>query len=435
MKSAVVVSLIALLLVAAASAQVTAQIELRPPDGMDAREWKQLLKQYDGQTAKLAYFLDTLEKNRFDPTVDSMLDRTRKIAATRGIVDAEFNAAIATLHSSNYVCDYGSFLYATTPRLTGRVVHVLEGTNLIHALKAAEAGDTLLLAPGVHKLGQNADSLVNDLALVGDPDGTVLRVEGTGMAGTRILLENMRINCNDNEFIYPRQGGTFHVRNCTITHYNSGAGGSNAVGGSETVMLFEDCTFDGGPGRAQGRSNGDAFDLRGTNLLYVRNCTFSRNDEIIRATFPCVFDRCKSKDSTGHGIMPYPGGSVYLRRNRLPVHSRDNVFTFTRQTDSMAFIKIAAQPNPSTDSLARQISAFRNLHYWIGLMAHRTPEVRDAARERLKALTGHIFAAVPTSELGNVHHLLTFAIAAEWLEDNKPDLVWDANTGRYTLSL
>jgi hypothetical protein len=281
-----------------------------------------------------------------------------------------------------------------SPHLTGRVLRVgPEGDfkDLSKAFRNIQPGDILRLGKGRFHLGRGQ---WRDIAIVGaGPDDTELAL--SLRAAMRVRIEGVKINCHDREFIDIRDGGAVHLKNCHIFNYNSGAGGSNAIRASGCVVFVEGCTFEGMAGRAEGRgSGGDAFDMRGDNVLFVRNTQFINNQEIIRASFPCGFDACTSKNTTqwDSGITPYQPRVLFLRANRTPVRSPESAVAFQHVTDDIAFIEYALGEREAIDDLSKQLAGTlgiaRNLPYWIGLLRHRNEAVRLKAAVRVRALTG-----------------------------------------------
>jgi hypothetical protein len=221
------------------------------------------------------------------------------------------------------------------------------------------------------------------------------------MRATRVRIEAVKIRCNDDECIDLRSGGSVHLRNCTIYEYNSGAGGSNAIRGSDAVLFVEGCVFEGMSGRAAGhQSGGDAFDLRGTNFLFVKDTTFIDNDEVARVTFPAVFDGCVSKGSTPweSGILPYAAGMLFVRNNKIKVSKPEWARESAHFTGDAAFVRALLGEGKPLEGLSRDLAeairATRNLPYWIGLLRHADAEIRKKAARRVETLTGRTVVLV-----------------------------------------
>jgi len=365
----------------------------KPPD-MDDETWERLKKGYAGEKEKFIRLLAALDENRVDYTRDGIRDilgkqnRIREIAAhdqqdlLSGMVRPEFLALNWVLLQNE-----------TAPRLSGRAVRVgpeEQHKNFADALGDLQPGDTVYLGKGEYRLFFPGP--LGDIAIIGRGAEKTLVTMRLSQA-ERIRIEGVKIRCRDNECVDLRRGGTLQLKNCHVFEYNSGAGGSNAISASNAVILVEGCSFEGNSGRASGRSGGDAFDLRGDNFLYVRNSKFIDNSEIVRASFPAVFDRCSSQNAGDwdHGIMPYGPGKVFLRDNKTKVSIPGATREFRHATDDREFIDFVLSKTDEIDALSRElarvIAARRNLPYWIGLLRHGDREVRTAAAKQIERLT------------------------------------------------
>ena len=261
-------------------------------------EVERIKSQYQGLVA-------SLDQHRVDLGRDAMPVILKKQDAMSKILDRfSSNALSLMVPGAQLGTDHVRFINAVSPRLTGRVVRVgpnQEMKSLQDVWSWLKPGDVVLLGAGRFRLpDQRRDRrrktpIWTDVALIGSgKDQTVLtgRIE----AAKRLRIENARLECANGPFTRLRQGGSILLRDCTLTGYNSGAGGSNAIGGNDVVLLADRCTFEGMPGRAVTRgSGGVAFDLRGPNFLYVRKSRFVDNSEITRATHLCIF-------GVSHGI-------------------------------------------------------------------------------------------------------------------------------------
>lgn len=378
-------------------------IELRRPNDVDDATWRRLKEGFAREKAQFMQLLAELDKHRIDYTRDSMAEIVKKRSEIRALLDKHTDEAVGGLADPDLIAlNAVHFRNEAAPRLSGRVIKVgpdADCKTLEDAHGRLKAGDLMVLSEGDHQFHWPMKIAVRsegeeprDLAIVGQgPKKTQLRIQLP--ACRRLRIEGVTIDCQNNEFVYMRGGGSIHLKNCTITNYNSGAGGSNAIYGVETVMLIEDCIFEGGPGRASGHSGGDAFDLRGDNLLFVRATRFEGNDEVLRAGFPCTFDACESTEGDREsGIILYDGGRVYARKNKLKSRDSGKFAGFEFATDDQEFISFAMGERTKVDDrtrrLAEGLQIERNLPFWIGLLRHPQASIRRKAAGRVESLTG-----------------------------------------------
>ena len=362
--------------------------------------WNRIRMDYAEEQVGFLKLLLDLDRNRIDYTVDDLSKILEKRRKMKVLLNAYATRTIARQGLPRAAANYVSIERAAAPWLTGQVIELREGKppGLDEAILKAQPGDTIRLGPGEFKQEdpRAVGVRLNDVAIVGaGRDKTTVRFGRAGgiRFGQRVLIADARIDCANSPFLDLRDGSAV-VRDCHIFNYNSGAGGSNAIFGVQSVFLVEDCTFDGEAGRAEGHSQGSAFDLRGDCLLYVRNTTFVDNMEIVRASFPCVFDNCSSRNQSGreHGIMPYQGGLVFLRNNRAALRGEERIEEFILDTDDIELIEAALGGAPSRDGqgnrLVTALRADRNLNLLIGLMLHRDAGVRGMAANRISTLLG-----------------------------------------------
>jgi hypothetical protein len=261
-----------------------------------------------------------------------------------------------------------------------------------------------------------------------------------------MLLDGFRIDCHDTPFCDLRRNGAIHVRNCYVFNYNSGTGGSNSIHGADSSVLIEQCTFEGRSGAAGPRNLGNALDLRGDCSLYVRQTQFIDNEEILGASFPCVFDGCIAITADATARLNQLSGSVILLRDSPSLATRGATFaTFAVATDEKTFIDAATGASPAPDSRSQQLIATlmlnRRLPYWIGLLRHENSELRTIAAAHLARLTGMEVSASPpepsgeTNDLGELGPVIRaeveFARMMDWFDANKARLQWDVSAGRY----
>lgn len=446
-------------------------LHLPEPDGvrLDEAARKRIESGYEREKELLFRLLVEVDQRRVDVGKDSM----RQILAKRKALRASFQrigelVLRTTAPPSALALNVVALRNETAPRLTGNVLVVGNKpgqlADLTAALLAAAPGDAIQLGPGNHTFPRQWDlaraaraagpgrrwAPATDIAIIGaGPAATELRIKrGSSMTLTRWRLEGLKIDCGDNEFINLRSGGAVEVLKCEIANYNSGAGGSNAVFGSGSLMFIEDCTFEGLSGRSgrPGGSGGRAFDLRGDNVLFVRRTTFIDNSEIVRASFPAAFDQCRSvilkaNKSWSSGISPYGAGLVFLRENKAKVRSPKQAVTFTLATDDAQLIDRALGKrkkalDPGSERLLQAIQVKRNLPFWIGLTRHTDVEVRTAAAKRITALTGHtvgdVKKAKPIDKQGLVPaYVAEWGRTVGWYEGLRDSLKWNPLEQRY----
>jgi hypothetical protein len=246
-----------------------------------------------------------------------------------------------------------------------------------------------------------------------------------------------------------------HLRDCEVVNYNSGAGGSNALGDNAGVVLLEGCLFDGSGGRASRRPEdmGNAMDLRADAWLYARECQFVNNEDIVRATIPTVFDRCTALNTRGplYGVISYPEGHIFLRESDSLVSNAVRASgppprAFSTATDDRAFVDYLLDPSKPIDDDSKQLaSALQLTHrlpYWIGLIRDSDAQVRDLAKERLAALAD-IQVSLPAdgpkegetlADLGAMFNIeQEYARLMNWFDVNRARLRWDEAGSRYRL--
>ncbi len=401
-----------------------------------------------------------LRQNRVDPARDGMLDiLTKKQNVRQAVSDASTAVVTSAFDLSAVMRHVVTLRNDTHPRLSGRVIHVGPDQviqTLRGALLAAAPGDLILLDEGEYELGMERRGpyrdVPQDVAIVGlGPERTTLLGTTVGSA-PRTLLEGLRIECRNSPITDFRSNGAFMLRNCRITGYNSGAGGSNALSASGGSILFiERCIFDGWPGRSTdgGRlsSGGVAFDLRGDFALFVRHSQFLDNFGIVHATGPVVFDGCinLNREGRSQGISPHPVGLTLVRENRVEIHNPNSaaVREFTIATDDPPFVEFvagrAAAPSAEARDLAAALQLERSLPYWIGLIRHEDASVRAIAVERVRALAGVTVADAepnaPNESLRDLGAIFRAEVEAgrllNWWDSVRARLKWDDAAGVY----
>ena len=291
--------------------------------------------------------------------------------------------------------DVTRFVLATAPHLSGDVVDLAGLTRISPADLAP--GNLLLLGDGTYSISFRDSSRnlaqrpFRDLAIVGkSPEKTRLRLNLNN--ATRLRLENVTIDCGDDPCFDLREDGSVSLKNCMIINYNSGAGGSSGIDGSNTTLMIEDCTFDGSGGRQLGRSFGNAFDLRGANQVYARNSTFVDNAEISREA--CItYDGCTRRMSSGRAAPPYGDGAHFLRNSPTLIsspRSPGQTETFAEAMDDPAFVQRVLHGAATADALTQRLLDSRDLlsdaRYWLGLYNNPQDEIRAIAAAQLSRL-------------------------------------------------
>lgn len=297
------------------------------------------------------------------------------------------------------ILNYGWYVGATQPQLTGKVLVARPDPgpgNLSSVLRAAGPGTIIFLLPGEHTLGDRRQrlsrseiSLLEDIWLLGaGPETTTLNL--IIEEAPRLRIEGVTIDCRDDPFADLRNGGELQLHRCRVRGYNSGAGGSNSMyGSSTTVLLIEDCEFEGSSGRGAGRgSGGTALDLRGSSRIFVRNTAFVGNSEIVRSTTG-VFDNCKASAADSRFFSPPGGTGVYWRNSDFPSMRTtragtqvgellDDPAVLDRLTSRRAF-RSGEWADPEVADAAAAIKPWRSAAFWENLRIHPSPEVRAIA--------------------------------------------------------
>ncbi len=391
-----------------------------------------------------------------DMSVDTPKEVSAKRAAVRQLLGQHQQQVMALAGDiSVFGVDYVQFQYDTAPRLTGRVLRVGPNdvfTNIEDAIAAVQPGDTVLLADGEHMISQRTIMQMRgrplvDVQFVGNGSEVCTLKIGYSIDGAvRVRMRGLTLDGDNNSYFDLRRDGSVQIIDCIVTNYNSGAGGSSGInGGDNTTWLFERTTFNGGPGRAGGRGRGgNAFDMRGDPMMYVRQCQFIDNSEISRTSGIETYDSCVAVDSLNHsfGVMVYGGSVVSFRENQLPSNGKTREFKLA--TDDRMVIDAALGENVELDAFSRRVVESLRLDrrptYWIGLLRHSEPEVRRAAAEKVRTLLAPDDIELPeqpgdVNDLTNLNAAMEaeslFADVIEWYESVKNHLEWEDAAGRW----
>jgi hypothetical protein len=297
--------------------------------------------------------------------------------------------------------DYSWYLEVCQPRLNGRVICAQPGPgpdSLESLWMRAAPGTTIVLLPGEHSLGDvrtrgRTAGGVKDIWLLGSgAESTTLSLRLESARGVRI--EGVTIDCNNTEFADFRDEGSLYLRNCRITNYNSGAGGSNAVFAVGSALLIESCEFEGKSGRASASMRGTAMDLRGRNIVYIRDTEFINNQEVFR-NGDGVLDGCTVSTDQPQYYGP-PSGDLYVRNteapsSRFPANAWKK---FSQGLDDLDVLRAIADvrgrsatawSDPVASEIAGTLGLQRDRGYWVRLLRHPSAEVRRLAAERAGA--------------------------------------------------
>jgi hypothetical protein len=287
--------------------------------------------------------------------------------------------------------DYSWYLQKTQPRLTGAVTFARPGDDLMSLVASASPGTTVVLLPGRHHLGAYQDSgstpVLDNLWLVGCGPGVTTLSAHIEKANS-LRIEGVTIQCGDNELCQLRNGGSLQLRNCRVGGYNSGAGGSNAIFGAGTVLLIEECEFEGKTGRASATMRGNPFDLREENHVFIRNTHFIDNQHIFRSA-EGVVDGCTFTSDMPNFAFP-PSGEALCIRNSPFVGPRAASGSGIPITECLDDFDILAQiardvppdrafTDPSAREAARTLDTGKSA-FWRRLLVHPDARVRTLAQ-------------------------------------------------------
>jgi hypothetical protein len=330
--------------------------------------------------------------------------------------------------------DYSWYLQQCTPRLDGSVAYASPGAgpdSLAAVLRRYGAGTTIVLLPGVHDLGggpaqPTGATGLSDVWLLGSGrDKTTLSLHLYNAAHLRI--ENLTIDCHNDPFVDLRATGSLAVRNCLVKNYNSGAGGSSALDAVNSVVLVEQCEFEGKSGRSSPQSHGVAMDLRADTRVFVRDTVFTNNQEVFRNASG-VLDGCTATTDQPQWFYP-PSGERLLQRN-VNMASRIGSIppnTFKESLDDLEPLQALSDGKGVkawTDPIARQKAQTLNLAhdkgYWTRLLLHPSPQVRALARAHAPSSTAAPDAINPEDALRELGRSpLPFSIALKYLNQGE----------------
>lgn len=312
-----------------------------------------------------------------------------------------------------------------------------EVSDLSTLLMAATPGTVILLEPGHHTIDARLrarSTVLSSIALIGPgPDRCTIHVSEVIPSPAGMLIEGVRLDLDDDEFISAGTGGRFVLRDVEIEGFNSGAGGSNAIFATgPSMFVLERVGFDGEPGRQQdGQSYGDALDVRGDVLVHMRHVRFKNVEEIGRFDALGSIDRCVAiappparPPGGGGGVARTFSTTAYVQGNG-EVRTRSSAvpvagFNFTAAAtpflmtvDDPEVIRVAAGgeagdtglvaaakgdvPAVDTARAAQDAGALVDAMglrerpaYWIALLDDPRDDVRAIAARQLDALLGAV---------------------------------------------
>jgi len=373
-------------------------LKIARPDSIDDATWKRLLTDFENEKQEFVELLRLLDENRVDYTKDSMLEVMGKQKVLRRKLSDFRENVVSEMAQVYLMSNYVFMRNETSPRLTGHIIDVGQEekiTTLSEALALAKSGDCIRLGKGIFAIGDRnrlfprGGHVPTDIAIIGKGrDETELKFGRRGEIETAVRwrISNVSINCGDSEVAYLRSGGSIEFCDCLISNYNSGAGGSNAIGGSDVTIVVENSEMEGDSGRSSGRGGGNAFDLRGPNFLYAREVDFVANSEIIRANFPCVFDRCTT-EAAGRDINILSGDAL-IRDSQIP--RRGAGLEFQHEADDLKFVNLALGNRDKLDArsekIVKTLQLKRHPTYWIGLLRHSNKQIRTLATKHVEAI-------------------------------------------------
>lgn len=383
--------------------QDNAKLEITRPEGIDDVTWNAMVTGFEKQKADFANVLQQLHLNRIDYPRERMQTVIEKQEVISRLLNSFRERTVRELAETNMMTNYVFVRNETSPRLTGNTIRVgpqRKIKTIAAAIAMAKQGDTICVDSGSYDFFEARNfrnGLPSDIAIVGvGLSSTTIKLSRSGTLdkALRWRFSGLKIDCGDNEIVYLREGGSVEFLQCLICGYNSGAGGSNAIGGSDTIMLVQDSIFEGDSGRSSGGSGGSAFDLRGQNFLYVRNTKFESNSEILRASFPCVFDQCKAVEGAGrwggkNQLSVYSKGAVMVRNNEL-ADDRNSFVEFKYCVDQPEFCDLVLGKSktldPRSDGIVDLLKLKTHPRYWIGMLRSPDPNIQKLSVQQIESL-------------------------------------------------
>ncbi|MEZ6018009.1 MAG: hypothetical protein R3F49_23090 [Planctomycetota bacterium] len=180
--------------------------------------------------------------------------------------------------------------------------------------KPVADGTTLSFPAGVHRLPDFGsywrEHYPRDLTLRGAGKEATLLVLATDMSAydtvRNLTIESATLHANDNYLFDIREPAmSITLRNCRITGWDMGAGGSCLFGTEALALRASDCEFLGGYGRSPG--SGCLFDVRHNGLLArFERCVIARTRAFGSITdgATVVYVACRLEDILDRGGEP-----------------------------------------------------------------------------------------------------------------------------------
>jgi len=181
-------------------------------------------------------------------------------------------------------------------------------------------------------------------------------------------------------------GGSLCLERCIVTGYSMPYG-AFVVGGKH--LLIEDCLFDG----TANRTGGHFLGMSNTwEAIYLRKTTIEEQRTMSHGmSCPLVLDRCQFKSD--QPVMLF-GNPILVRATSglRPLPQLPQFSEFQFDTDDEEVVEYALgkrkEIDPRIQRLAEAIKLSRNPFYWVGLLRHRSQEIRVEAATQIQRLLG-----------------------------------------------
>lgn len=280
------------------------------------------------------------------------------------------------------ILDYTGYVYRTTPRLSGRVLALQPG---VQPQGWIPEGAVVVLGDGEY-IFEDGSLAFGDVFFVGRGAArTRLKIHLS--VAQRVRISGVTIDCDNDPLLDARRGGALQLDRCTITGYNSGAGGSYALTG-EAALLVEDCEFDGRKGRAAQSTGqrGTAFRMSGDVPICIRSSKFVDNREVAHGPVG-VFDDCRLSASRTAAVTPAHEHTFI--RNCSPGFFIGAGRPFAVSSDDLIYVRAARDANrtgdPLADRMLKLLDSRDDPRFWLALLRSEHAEVRAIARKMLEA--------------------------------------------------
>ncbi len=376
------------------------------PASADQDSVERVKTNHQNQIEKFSEFLFQMDKARLRPQSDSLSSITKRQAKLNSFL-SNWYSELRREYADNtkLAMNYVYFCNAVCPRLSGRIVSVgpnSEHKNVGQALTNAKPGDTLMLERGTIEMGPvpSKQGALQDIEIRGHKSGTTIKGSRAwrnhAKAMNRVRFLGLTYDCQNEELSLGRESRV-EFRNCKFSNYGGSAGRSNCLTSTNSIILVEDCDFNGGSEVANQRL-GQAFEFRGTGQLYLRKTRFIDNGNLSVGT--AVVDRCTmhvSDPKNPWANHQYVSGNLIKIREsdlgRTHVHKNNEFGLAVDDADFVQFFRqrLASEvPTPLSEAkpFVEKLEFDNNLQYWIGLVRSPNPRIRDFAASRVAKLTG-----------------------------------------------